>query len=178
MAALAALLETLPPVGASQRHGIATRRGVTTMGRRTKHTTAVGATVLLIIVVAATVIAAGCGSSADAAKGTLKLEQADDGKTYAVKTGDAIQVVIPGNPTTGYSWTAALADKDAALLQQVGDPQYAADSTESSLVGSGGVYTLTFKAVAKGQALLKLVYARPWESAQPIQTFTAILTIE
>jgi predicted secreted protein len=137
-----------------------------------------GMTVLLIIVIAATAMAAGCGSSADAAKGTLKLGQNDDGKTYTVKVGDTIQVVIPGNPTTGYSWTTAMADKDAALLQQVGDPQYAADSTDSSLAGSGGVYTLTFKAVAKGQALLKLAYARPWESVQPIQTFTAILTIE
>jgi len=135
-------------------------------------------TVLLIIVVAAAVMSAGCGSSAEAAKGTLKLGVKDDGKTFAVKVGDTFQVVIPGNPTTGYAWAVALADSDSALVQQVGEPQYAADSTDGSLVGSGGVYTFTFKAIAKGQALLKLDYARAWESVPPVQTYTATLTIE
>ncbi len=145
------------------------------MGSRTWYATAVAAVILLAIVVAA---AAGCGTSADAAKGTLKLTQADDGKTFAVAASDIIQVVIPGNPTTGYEWVAVLVDKDAALIQQVGEAAYAPDSTDDGVVGSGGVYTFTFKALAEGQATLKLAYARPWESAQPAQTFSATLNIE
>jgi predicted secreted protein len=148
------------------------------MGSRTWYARAMVATVLLVMVVAVAMMSVGCGSSAGAATSTLKLGQTDDGKTFSVKVGDTIQVVIPGNPTTGYEWTAALSDKDAALLQQVGEPQYAANNTDENRVGSGGVFTLTFKATAKGQAVLKLAYARSFESVQPIQTFTATLNIE
>jgi predicted secreted protein len=148
------------------------------MGSRTWYARATVATVLLVMVVAVAMMSAGCGSSAGAASSTLKLGQTDDGKTFTVRVGDTIQVVIPGNPTTGYEWTAVLAAKDAALIQQLGEPQYAANNTGDNLVGSGGVFTLTFKAVAKGQATLKLAYARSFESVQPIQTFTATVNIE
>ena len=147
------------------------------MGSGTWFTRAMVATVLLAMVAAVAMMSAGCGSSAGAAASTLKLGQTDDGKTFTVKVGDTIQVVIPGNPTTGYEWTAVLADKDAALIQQLGEPQYAADNADDNLVGSGGVFTLTFKAVAKGQATLKLAYARSFESVQPVQTFTATVNV-
>jgi inhibitor of cysteine peptidase len=129
--------------------------------------------------VGVTLASAGCGSSASATGDTLKLSQTDDGKSYTIKVGDTIQVVIPGNPTTGYEWASALSDADKALLQQLGEPQYAPDRADENVVGAGGVYTLTFKAAEKGQATLKLAYARQSESdAAPNQTFTATITIE
>jgi inhibitor of cysteine peptidase len=141
--------------------------------------TAALATLALLVVVALAILSAGCGSAASANGGSLTLGPADDGKSYTVKKGETIQIVIPGNPTTGYQWTSALSDKDRALLQEIGEPQYAPDSTDTNVAGSGGVYTLTFKAVEKGQATVKLAYARPWESGvAPIQTFTATVTIE
>lgn len=130
------------------------------------------------MVVAVGWISVGCGSPAEAAAGTLNLGQADNGKTFSVKVGDTIEVVIPGNPTTGFTWTAALAEKDATLLQQVGEPQYTQDASGVGLVGSGGKFTFTFKAVAKGQVQLKLDYARPWESVPPAQTYTAVINIK
>jgi predicted secreted protein len=145
------------------------------MNRKVRYTRGIGAAVLLMIVALVAITSAGCGSSADAASGPLKLGEADNGKAYTVKVNDTIAVVIPGNMTTGFSWAAALAEKDAALLQLVGEPAYATDST---LVGSGGTFTLTFKATAKGEALLKLVYARPWESVAPEKIFSATVTVE
>jgi predicted secreted protein len=135
----------------------------------------IAAAVLLMIVALVAITSAGCGSAAAAASGSLKLGEANNGKAYTVKVGDTIEVIIPGNMTTGFSWAAALAEKDAALIQQVGEPAYATDST---LVGGGGTFTLTFKAMAKGEALLKLVYARPWESVAPEKTFSATVTVE
>jgi len=131
-----------------------------------------------MIVALIAIASAGCGSSADAAGGPLKLGEADNGKAYTVKVGDIIEVIVPGNPTTGFSWAAALAEKDAALVQQVGEPVYATEASDGAVVGAGGTFTLTFKAAADGEALLKLVYARPWESVPPESTFTVTLTIE
>jgi inhibitor of cysteine peptidase len=136
------------------------------------------AVVLVLIIIGTAVAAAGCGSKADAASGPFKLTEADNGKAVAIKVGDLVQVVLPGNPTTGYSWSTSLSDTDSAVLQQQGDAVYAQESPDSSLVGSGGTFSFTFKAAAPGQVALKFDYARPWEQgAAPIQTFSATVTV-
>jgi inhibitor of cysteine peptidase len=145
------------------------------MDKRVWYARGMAAAVLLLMAALVAIASSGCGASAQADPGPLKLVEADSGKAYTVKAGDIIEVVIPGNMTTGFSWTAALADKDAGVLQVAGEPVYAIGST---LVGSGGTFTFTFKAVAKGKAVLKLVYARPWESAAPAKTFSATVTVE
>ena len=132
--------------------------------------------VFVLMAALAAVAAAGC-SSANAGAGPLALTDNDNGKAFTVKVGDIITVVIPGNMTTGYSWAAALSEKDAALLQQQGEPVYAQGSN-GSVVGAGGTFTFTFKAAAAGQAALKLAYARPWENGAPAQTYEVELTIQ
>jgi inhibitor of cysteine peptidase len=145
------------------------------MNERVWNARGIAAAVLLLMVALVAITSAGCAASAQAAGGPLKLGEADNGKAYTVKAGDSVEVVIPGNMTTGFSWTAALAGKDAALLQLAGAPAYA---TGSTLVGGGGTFTFTFKAVSKGEALLKLVYARPWENVAPEKTFSVTVTVE
>ncbi|MFH1834073.1 MAG: protease inhibitor I42 family protein [bacterium] len=145
---------------------------------RTWYARGAAGAVLFMILGLLAITSAGCGSAADAAKGTLKLGEADSGRAYKVRVDDTIEVVIPGNPTTGFSWTAALADKDAALLQLIGEPAYAAEASDGAVVGAGGIYTFTFLAAAKGEAVLRLAYARAWESVLPKKTFWVTLTIE
>jgi inhibitor of cysteine peptidase len=148
------------------------------MGRSRKHL-GIAATVLVLIIVGTAIAGAGCGSQSGAASGPVKLTEADNGKTVTVKVGDTVQVVLPGNPTTGYSWSTSLSDKDAAVLQQQGDPVYAQQSTDSSLVGGGGTFTFTFKAAAPGQVVLKFDYARPFEAGvAPIQTYSVTVNVK
>lgn len=139
---------------------------------------AVGAIVLVLILAVTAVAAAGCGGAASAAGGPLRLTEADNGKSFTVKPGDTIEVVVAGNPTTGYAWTAVLDEASAALLEQVGEPVYAAESTDESLVGGGGTYTFTFEALKSGKASLDLAYSRAWEDVDPIQTFSVTVTIK
>lgn len=146
------------------------------MNGSSRNRMAVGAIVLVLIL--ALTAAAGCGGAAGAAGGPLRLTEADNGKSFTVKPGDTIEVVIAGNPTTGYDWTAVQGDASAALLEQVGDPVYAAESSDENLVGGGGTYTFTFKALKSGEASLDLAYARDWEDVDPIQTFSVTVTIK
>jgi len=105
----------------------------------------------------------------------VKLTASDNGGQVEVKTGDLIVVQLEGNPSTGYTWEAA--DLDAAMFEQVGEPEFESDSP--GLVGSGGTLTLTFKALQAGTATLNLVYHRPWETdVEPIETFSVTVTIE
>jgi inhibitor of cysteine peptidase len=146
---------------------------------RTRRWTQVGAGAVICIVIVALVamVTSGCGS-ASASNGPLKLTQADSGKAFGVKTGGTIEVAIAGNPTTGYGWVADLSDDDAAVLELVGEPVYAPETTDEAIAGSGGVYTFTFKAKAAGQATLRLVYERSFEDVEPIQTFEVAVTVD
>jgi inhibitor of cysteine peptidase len=147
------------------------------MNRSRQHR-GIAAVVLILIVIGTAVASAGCGSQANAAGGPVKLNDADNGKAVTVKVGDTVQVILAGNPTTGYSWLTSLGDKDAVVLQQQGEAVYAQESTDQSLVGGGGTFTFTFKAAAPGQVVLKFDYARPWESVQPLQTYSVTVTVK
>ncbi|MBN1630348.1 MAG: protease inhibitor I42 family protein [Thermoleophilia bacterium] len=105
---------------------------------------------------------------------TLTLDEEDNGTTVAVKPGDTIDVILEGNPTTGYGWSVDLSDEDAAILEQVGEPSYVPDS---GLIGAGGTYTFTFRALAAGDATLALHYSRVWESVPPLETFSVTVAV-
>jgi len=105
---------------------------------------------------------------------TYTLDEEDDGSTLTVEVGDIIDVVLEGNPTTGYGWTVDLSAEDAAILEQVGEPTYVPDS---ELIGAGGTFTFRFRALAVGEATLVLNYARPWESVPPLKTFSVTVAV-
>lgn len=89
----------------------------------------------------------------------LRLTEEDAGSTVRLAIGDTVEVVLDGNPTTGFTWeTAAL---DESVLKQLGQPEF---QPESELIGAGGEFTFRFEAVGSGQTTLQLVYHRPWET--------------
>jgi inhibitor of cysteine peptidase len=138
---------------------------------------AIAGVVLILLLAGTAMTTAGCGSQADANGGPVRLTEADNGRAVTVKAGEDIQVVLKGNPTTGYSWTSTMSDQ--AVLQQQGDPVYAQGNTNPSIVGAGGTFTFTFKAAAAGQVTLKFDYARPFDTGvAPIQTCSLTITVK
>jgi len=104
----------------------------------------------------------------------VKVDAAMNGTTLEVDRGQEVVLKLDANPTTGYDWE--LIEVDPAILSQVGDVDYKADSM---LIGSGGVNTYTFEAVASGSTRLKLVYRRSWEiDAPPLQTFELVVKVK
>jgi len=100
----------------------------------------------------------------------------DAGLDYQVSPGKTFVVVLPSNPTTGYSWS----------LSQAGDPSRVSLATEfylpetpagPILIGQGGKHYWQFKAIQPGSTRLELVYARPWESVAPLEVFTLSITV-
>lgn len=103
-----------------------------------------------------------------------KLEKKDNGTLVDLKAGETFTVSLEGNPTTGYSWEVE--GIDPAVIELSGEPDYKSDS---SLVGSGGMFKFTFKAVAAGASSLKLVYHRPWEEdVEPLETFEVLVNVK
>jgi inhibitor of cysteine peptidase len=104
---------------------------------------------------------------------SMKLNENDAGKTVEIAVGDELEIMLPGNPTTGYVWEAEALDATVLTLRQT------SFMPGDHAIGSGGLVTLMFRAVAKGKAALKLNYHRPFEqNTPPINTFEVTVTIK
>ena len=127
----------------------------------------------LIGLLAATVLVAGCGPFAQTRE--VSLSESDDGSQVELKKGDTLVVTLEGNPTTGYLWEVEEPGSITGVLQQAGESEFKASS---DALGAGGTETLRFKATDAGQATLKLVYHRPWETGvEPLETFQVQVTV-
>ncbi len=102
-----------------------------------------------------------------------RLSEQDGGKTVELHTGDKLEVLLKGNPGTGYRWEVATVD--SAILQLVGKP----DFPYSGAPGAGGKVRVRLKAVAAGETVLQLIYHRSFEkNTPPTKTFRAIVVVK
>ena len=86
---------------------------------------------------------------------------AQNGKRVSLRVGDRLVVSLKANATTGYAW------KIRSVKKKVLKPRAAAyvpSPNPKHLVGTGGVYKLRLKALAKGTTTLRLRYVRGGES--------------
>ena len=86
----------------------------------------------------------------------------------ALKPDDDFLVALPANPTTGYSWTVRVSDKN--IVSAEGS---AYKSPTGKAMGAGGEQVFGFEAVHAGSATITLEYRRPWEKGtKAAQTVT------
>lgn len=122
----------------------------------------------------------GGNSMTQAAPGDVDktLTEKDNGSKVMLKQGDVLDITLNSNPTTGYSWKVS--QNDPKILLPLGEPQFSLGS-KAPMPGAGGTQTFQFKALAKGQTTLTLVYVRPWETnvtPTPNDTFSVSVTVE
>lgn len=77
------------------------------------------------------------------------------------------EVILAGNPTTGYSWTWTT-DADEAIVAVEGG--YVPAEAAEGMVGVGGQYCFVLQGVAAGETVITFAYARPWENQAPLYT--------
>jgi inhibitor of cysteine peptidase len=94
---------------------------------------------------------------------TLNLD--DDGMRIELEAGDEVELVLPGNPSTGYEWVVTEAP---SILEQMDETEFVA---ESDLIGAGGAFHFRFRATEPGTAQLILTYERPFEEVEPLDAF-------
>ncbi len=90
------------------------------------------------------------------------LTQLDDGKVVNAIVGQVLTVRLPGNRTTGYSWNEPATSE--MVLDRVGEPAYVTNPGPSGMVGAGGKEVWRFRAAKAGRQILRLEYARRWET--------------
>ncbi len=114
----------------------------------------------------------------------LNLREADSNRVVPVVVGDSVVITLAGNITTGYSWSLARLEIDAADAQKpsvksVGDIAYQRAPAPPGLLGSGGMFVARFTAAAEGKAIVRLEYKRPFEKDKAAaKTFDVTLVVK
>jgi inhibitor of cysteine peptidase len=98
----------------------------------------------------------------------------DNGGYVKIKQGRFFDIILEGNPTTGYSWEKVEPEDDQIV--ELLDTEY---TPESDRVGSAGIKVFHFKTIGKGKAFIRLIYRRSWEKeVQPIREFELKITVK
>jgi inhibitor of cysteine peptidase len=128
----------------------------------------------LAILLVVALVALALGACSASAPKQVNLSEKDAGRTVQLSVGGTLEVVLEGNPTTGYLWEVAAGE--TAVIKQVGESQF---KPNTSAIGSPGQVTLRFTGVAAGQTVLKLIYHRPFEKdVPPIKTFEITVVVK
>jgi len=101
----------------------------------------------------------------------VSIDEGADGTTITLAVGDVLNVALPANPSTGFTWEVTAVD--GAILSAAGEPVFEAESTA---IGSGGTMTFSFDVLAAGTTTLKMLYHRTFETEPPADTFTLTVT--
>src|SRR4026208_2130557 len=129
---------------------------------------------LRLILIAITSLLYAYAAETSQEQSTIQLTEADAGRLVELRVGDILEVILPGNPTTGFQW--GFSEINSAILEPIGEPKF---EPSSNAVGSGGNVTLRFETVGTGQTELKLIHHRPFEeNVPPAQTFEVTITVK
>ena len=113
----------------------------------------------------------GCLSSSDDNSSTVILTAEDNGRTITLPKDGLLEVILKGNPTTGYYWQTVSINPAVLQYQQV---EFNPDSAE---IGAGGTYVFTYRAAAAGTTPLQLNNASSTNGANAAQTFQVTVTV-
>lgn len=139
----------------------------------------------LLWLTCAVLVLAGCengdntrtdGATAPDVATPIMLALEDSGKTIDLVVGQTVTLTLQGNPTTGYEWSVASFD-NAGVMQTLLDGVYTPGAVAEGVVGSGGIYEWSYKALNPGEAHVDLAYARSWEADAPAKTFSMTFTV-
>ncbi|WP_102126515.1 protease inhibitor I42 family protein [Deinococcus planocerae] len=104
----------------------------------------------------------------------VRLGQDASGRAINLNVGDTLEITLPGNPSTGYTWQP-LIDPWPTLLA-LGQPSFLAQGTG---LGAGGLVTLSYQAVQPGTVDLSLLYGRPSSPPDPnAQEFDLTVSVQ
>lgn len=89
------------------------------------------------------------------------LTMANNGQVINLSNGQVIEVRLPANPTTGYTWSVHHRDWNLIPLG------HWYESSAPGTMGAGGTQVFRFRTNANFRHDLTFFYERPWETSRP-----------
>lgn len=84
----------------------------------------------------------------------------------SIPVGGRAQLGLNSNPSTGYTWTATIADESLVEIVSEG---YLEDRS-LDIMGAAGIQIYEVLGLNPGTTTIRFEYLRPWESQSPLQT--------
>jgi predicted secreted protein len=109
-------------------------------------------------------------SGANSTRVTIQGEPMNN-QTVDVNSGDLVDVTMPENLSSGYSWWIHSSNSQGALVEFQGRTN---EPSPSGAPGSTGTAAFHFVTFAKGKMTITFFYLHPWESNQPPAKSTTI----
>lgn len=120
-------------------------------------------------------VGTGTALEENAAPESVSLTQKDDGGSVEIRQGGVIKVSLMDNPSTGYAWEMDDPDPEASLIEQMIEPQFVPGNPE--VPDGKGILTFTFRAVDRGEMVIRLVHFPPDSAETPTETFQIDLKV-
>ena len=95
-------------------------------------------------------------------------------RNMAVKSGEFFRIILESNRSTGYGWFWEN-KPDKSILDSI-NVDYVLKSKMQT--GSGGNEIWEFRAMKKGEQMIKMVYKRPWEKELPLKTKEIMVKVD
>lgn len=110
---------------------------------------------------------------------TRTVTQSDNGSTITLNRHDRLEIQLPGNPSTGYSWQTVKIN--SWVLAPLGRPNFVSGTPGTNgapLIGAGGTFSMSYEAVGTGTSPVELSYTRPWiPETSASQTFQITVNV-
>jgi len=103
---------------------------------------------------------------------TLILTQKDNGTTVSAWLEQPIEINLPANPSTGFSWYLV-----EAVGNSVASNGPAVFTPGSPGVGGPGTMSLPFLAVNVGLTALSFAYDQPWNPQNPLTNYAVAINV-
>jgi inhibitor of cysteine peptidase len=107
---------------------------------------------------------------------TVKIGEADNGKTIFIAKGTILELSLDTNPSTGYGWQF-VQEPDPDILRLEDHYLTFKDPTEPPKPGDPEIEYWIYRAVGEGWTTISLEYLRPWETVPPIKTFRVTIVV-
>ncbi len=98
------------------------------------------------------------GADAPSSAALLRITATENGSHVPLRSGEALELTLDENPSTGFRWQIVTIDSDILELETT-----TFNPPQTQRVGAGGQAVWRFRAVRAGSARLILSLYRPWE---------------
>ena len=88
------------------------------------------------------------------------LSEQDSGLNIKLFVGQSAVITLPENPTTGFAWVFEFEPKEQNVIANIREKFV---HQKTTMLGSGGIKELSFKAENAGKAEVFGYYVRSWE---------------
>ena len=108
---------------------------------------------------------------------TTIVDVSDNGSVQQLKVGDLFVVQLEGNASTGYEWVRVEpASLEGSPVDIVKESDY--EDLGTPMPGSPGEFLFRYRAMRPGTVTLGFEYRRPWDTDDPIDSYSVTVWVQ